>query len=263
MNKEKLRLVASGLEYPQTPDIAGQLIVRLRTPARSRFSFKALAWSLTLIVILCSSLMLLPPVRAAIIEFIQIGVVRIFPSPASPTVEPVATATPESFAPNTATPASDLPSLNSFLDKIAGETKLINAQQIASYPILLPTYPSNIGAPDHVYVQDVDGAMTVLVWLDRQQPEKVILSLHFIPSNSWVVSKFGPVVIRETQVDGRKAIWAEGPYPLKLRNGDIEITRLIEGHVLIWSDGDITYRLETDQGMEEAVKIAESLEPIK
>jgi hypothetical protein len=34
---------------------------------------------------------------------------------------------------------------------------------------------------------------------------------------------------------------------------------LIEGHVLIWKEGDITYRLETDLPVEEAVKIAESL----
>jgi hypothetical protein len=33
--------------------------------------------------------------------------------------------------------------------------------------------------------------------------------------------------------------------------------------VLIWSNGDITYRLETDLSMEETLKIAESLEPIR
>ena len=72
-----------------------------------------------------------------------------------------------------------------------------------------------------------------------------------------------PVVIEETQVNGQRAIWAVGPYPLFLRNGDIQFTRLIEGHVLIWSDGDVTYRLETDMDLEEALKIAESLEPIR
>jgi hypothetical protein len=34
---------------------------------------------------------------------------------------------------------------------------------------------------------------------------------------------------------------------------------LIEGHVLIWTEGEITYRLETDMPLEEAVRVAESL----
>ena len=65
------------------------------------------------------------------------------------------------------------------------------------------------------------------------------------------------------EVNGQRAIWTVGPYPLRLYNGDIEFTRLIKGHVLIWQEGDITYRLETDLSLEEAVKIAESLQPIE
>jgi hypothetical protein len=46
---------------------------------------------------------------------------------------------------------------------------------------------------------------------------------------------------------------------LQLSNGEIDLRRMIEGHVLIWADGPITYRLETDLSLDEAVKIAESL----
>jgi hypothetical protein len=35
--------------------------------------------------------------------------------------------------------------------------------------------------------------------------------------------------------------------------------RLVSGHVLIWEEDGLTYRLETDLSMEEAVAIAESL----
>ena len=34
---------------------------------------------------------------------------------------------------------------------------------------------------------------------------------------------------------------------------------LVEGHALVWEEGDITYRLETSLSLDEAVKIAESL----
>jgi hypothetical protein len=88
------------------------------------------------------------------------------------------------------------------------------------------------------------------------------MSLHFIPEGSWAINKMGPVVIEETHVNGQRAAWAVGPYPLKMRNGNLDITRLIDGHVLIWTDGDVTYRLETDLPLEEAIKIAESLEAI-
>jgi hypothetical protein len=96
-----------------------------------------------------------------------------------------------------------------------------------------------------------------------QQPEHVAMSLHFIPTGSWVIKKMGPVVIEETEVKGQRAVWALGPYPLQMRNGNIQYERLIEGHVLIWEDGVVTYRLETDLTLEEAIKIAESLEPIR
>src|SRR5262245_26963001 len=97
----KLHSLANGMEYPHTPDIAGFVNMRLHTTTRPRFHLtsKALAWSLTIILVLCSSLMLIPPARAAILEFIQIGVVRIFPQTTTPTVEPNRTATPPLVTP--------------------------------------------------------------------------------------------------------------------------------------------------------------------
>jgi len=269
MNEDKLRALASGMDYPHTPDIAGDVTARLRQSTRPRFSFqpfgsaqgRTLAWSLTLILILCSSLMLIPTVRAAVIEFIQIGVVRIFPpEPTTPSGEPVTTATPESFSPATATPA---PSLIPILNQVAGKTTLADAQAKVDYSILLPTYPSDLGEPDYVYIQDMDGNMVILVWLDPEQPKKILMSLHFLPNGSWAIKKMEPTVIEETTVNGEYAIWTTGPYPMHMTNGDIQYKRLITGHVLIWANPDVTYRLETDMSLEEAVRIAESLEPIQ
>ena len=262
--ENRLSSIANGMEYPPTPDIAGSVMTRLRPSTRPRFISRKLAWSLSIVFVLISSLALIPPVRAAIIEFIQIGVVRIFPRSVEPTAEVIQTAIPETMPPLTATPGASIPppSLIPLFENIAGETKLANAQQIANYPILLPTYPPELGQPNHVYVQDADGAMTILVWVDPLDPEDAVMSLHFIPEGSWAINKMGPVVIEETHVNGQRAVWAVGPYPLKMRNGDLDVTRLIDGHVLIWAEGDITYRLETDLDMEEAIKVAESLKPI-
>jgi hypothetical protein len=235
---------------------------------------RTFARSLVLVLVLLVSLLLIPPVRAAVLDFIQIGIVRIFrsePAPAPPPTQipsgmvPVtatSVTTQTTLTPPTVTPAGTQSSLIPLLEQIAGETTLRDAQQAVDYPILLPTHPAALGEPDKVFVQDVDGAMTILVWLDPPQPGQVKLSLHFIPEGSWAVEKFSPVAVRETSVNGGGAVWAVGPYPLRLRNGDIQIQRMVNGHVLIWENNGVTYRLETGASMEEAVRIAESLEPV-
>jgi len=259
---KQLLSISKGLDYPRTPDIAGAVMTRLRGATRPRFISRRLVWSLTVILILFSSLMLIPPARAAIIEFIQIGVVRIFraePTPLAPPNQEI----PSTVVPVTATPVPTSQPLIPILENLAGEMTLDEAQKVVNYPILLPSYPPDVGKPDRIFVQDADGKMTVLVWLDPQHPDQILMSLHFLPAGSWAIKKIEPTHIQETTVNSQRAIWAIGPYPLRLSNGDLDFVRLIDGHVLIWEQGDITYRLETDLSLEEAVKIAESLQPIE
>jgi hypothetical protein len=263
MNFEtQLRSVAQRMEYPRTPDIAGTVSARLRQSTRPRLLSKAAAWSLTLMFILLSSLMLIPPARAAILEFIQIGVVRIFRTEPTPIVTPEPL--PSILAPVTATPVptATQQALIPLLERLAGELTLKEAQARVNYSLMLPSYPADLGQPDRVFVQDADGPMTFLIWLDPQDPGEIQLSLHFLPQNSWAIKKVEPTMLEETQVNGNYAIWAVGPYPVRYESNDLEYTRMIDGHVLIWQEGEITYRLETDLSMEEAIRIAESLQPI-
>jgi|SRR5687767_214518 hypothetical protein len=260
--EQRLISIAKELDYPRTPDIATAVMTRIRPSTRPRFISRKLAWSLAIMLVLVSSLLSIPTARAAIIEFIQIGIIRIFPRPTEPPIDAIGTATPDPITPMTATASLPSATFIPALSLIAGETTFEEAQQIVSYSILVPTYPPDLGQPDYVFVQDTAGAMTILVWLDPRQSDQVLMSLHFIPQGSWAVEKAEPQILEETDVNGQRAIWATGPYPLRLYNGDLDFTRLIDGHVLIWADGDITYRLETGLPLEEAIKIAESLQPI-
>jgi hypothetical protein len=217
---------------------------------------RKLVWSLTILLILCSSLMLIPPARAAILEFIQIGVVRIFRA------EPTPMPPPDQEFPITATPYATAESLIPILERLTGEMTLEEAQQTVDYPLLFPSYPPDLGPPDRVFVQDTNGDMTVLVWIDPQRPDEVLMSLHFLPAESWAIKKMEVTVIQETTVKGQRALWTVGPYPLLFSNGEMDFVRLIDGHVLIWAEGDITYRLETNLSLEEALKIAESLKAV-
>lgn len=246
--EQKISSLSKGLDYPSTPNISASVMKKIRQP---RFISRRLTWSLTLILILLVSLFAIPPVRAAILEFIQIGIVRIFPQTIEPTIQPTSESVP------TVTPA---PSMIPLLDSIFGETTLDEAKQQVNYPILLP---QNFGEPDYVFVQDVEGYIAILVWMNPIQPQSVELSLYFIPNGNWAIKKMEPTVLQETSVNNYKAVWAVGPYPLILYNRyEIKFTHLIEGNVLIWTDGTITYRLETHLSMEEAVEIAENLQPI-
>jgi hypothetical protein len=246
----RLKELAQKVNYPVTPPIAKAVMARISVKAQSPVFSRRLAWSLTILLITVVSLMAIPPVRAAVFEFIQIGIVHIFPR----TEE--RTPTPEMETPVTPTSSALIP----LLEEIMGEITLQEAREITEYPIPLPTYPTDLGEPDRIFVQEVDSQMTILVWLDDENPGKIKLSLHIIPPNSWVIKKVDPTVIQLTNVNGQRAVWATGPYPLLLHNREIDFVRLIEGNVLVWTQGDLTYRLETDESLEEALKIAESLQ---
>jgi len=259
--EQHLVSIAKGMEYPRTPDIATSVRKRLR-PSLPWFVSRRFAWSLTAILVLFASLMLIPPARAAILEFLEIGIVRIFraePTPVTPPQQEV----PPSLIPTAATPTATAVPLIPMLERLAGERSLESAQQLVDYPILLPSYPPDLGPPDRIFVQDAEGNMTIMVWIDPQNPRQVLMSLHLIPPGSWAVEKMDPERIQETTVNDQRAIWAVGPYPVRFSNGNLDFVRLIEGHVLIWTDGEVTYRLETGMTLEEAVRVAESLQPVR
>jgi len=280
-------LIAAGraFSYPATPDIARAVTRRLGAhPARrpTRSPARRLAWALVVVIVLLAGLLAVPPVRAQILEFLQIGVIHIFLTQPTPTATIPPASTPESVviaspaiskisptpvrtATETTPSATPRPSptpIASLLD-LTGETTLAKALDSASFPILLPAYPPDLGLPEQVFLQDMQGQALVLVWLDPADPLRIRLSLHqYVGKDNLTGLKYSPPVVQETSVNGRPAVWTEGPYLLKLTNGDYELVRLIEGHVLIWAQDDITYRLESDLPLAEAVRIAESLQPL-
>jgi hypothetical protein len=217
------------------------------------------SWAAAVAIVLVM-LLAVPPVRAGVLAFLQIGAVRIFPA------EPLMTAAPplgitSAPAGADALPPSPTP-LASVLD-LAGETTLESAQRAVGFPIRLPSYPANLGPPDRVFLQDLGGPAVVLVWLDPNQPSRVQFSLHQLGSGV-DLHKIRPVIVQETTVHGQPALWTTGPYSLEIQPSTAENhyyadRRLVKGHVLLWAEGEITYRLETDTTLGEAVRMAESL----
>jgi hypothetical protein len=193
-------------------------------------------------LLLLSLLMIAPTARAALQDVVRLGAVRIF-----------------THQPTTSTAPAPTP-LSSVLD-LAGETSLEQARHDLPFPITLPSYPADLGAPKHVYVQNLLAPAVVLVWMDKQRPSQVNLTLQELGSDA-IVWKTPPQVIQQTAVHGHLALWVSGRYNLQYRVGDhveYQMRSLVDGHTLIWTEGAITYRLETRLPLPEAIQVAESL----
>jgi hypothetical protein len=201
-------------------------------------------WAAIAALALLSLLLALPPVRASLRGPLCLGSVCIVwggaPSPAA-------------GVQGSPTPTS----LPSALD-LAGRTTLAQALAQAPFPVRLPTYPPDLGQPDDVFLQNLDGTAVVLVWRDPAHPDQARLSLFELSSGAFVY-KFPIQPIAVTSVHGQKALWTTGPYMVELRDGTYDRRLLVTGHVLVWTEDNITYRLETSLPLDEAVKIAESL----
>jgi hypothetical protein len=243
----RLHQTARAFRYPPTPDIAGAVRQRLTRTPRSALR-RRVAWVIILLLISLCMLLAVPQVRAAILNLLRLGGVIIVLEQPTATPMPAQTTTPIP----TSTP------IRSLLD-LAGETTLDQAQQSVRFPIRWPNYPANL--PDRVYRQDIDGAVIVLVWIDPKHVGGIRYSLHILDEGA-LVYKMKPKVIQETTIHGQRAIWTEGPYILQWqrgKNAEWEMRRIVRGNVLIWMDGKLTYRLETDSALEEAVRVAESV----
>ncbi|WIG60079.1 MAG: hypothetical protein OJF49_002827 [Ktedonobacterales bacterium] len=206
-------------------------------------------WLQLAALVLLALLLITPPARAGVASLIRIGAVRIGLG-----TEPSATPAPHSSPTPLPTP---LPSL---LD-LAGATTLAQARAQAGFPIHLPTYPPDLGPPQYVYLQQLDGPMVALVWTDPAHPSTPRLALFEMTSDVFV-QKSQARVVAETTVDGQPALWTEGPYFVAVYSGgQVSYTMrvLVNGHVLVWEEHGITYRLETTLPLDQAVQIAESL----
>ncbi|RIK36868.1 MAG: hypothetical protein DCC57_22120 [Chloroflexi bacterium] len=99
----------------------------------------------------------------------------------------------------------------------------------------------------------------ILIWLAGDDTT-VELALFELGADA-IARKVEPRTLQEVTVRGQRGVWASGPYLVVLGSGAVEIRRLTAGEVLIWEEAGVTYRLETQTGLEEALRIAESLQP--
>lgn len=265
---------ASAFRYPPTPDISTVVRNKLvegalkdngrgakRLPAyKPRRAWVATA--LTALVII-ASLLSVPSVRAFVSD-VYIGVVHIVRGGDNPDLN-VPTVTP------------GVP----WNPRLTGEIDLGSAYSYVSDPsdIKLPTYPADLGLPDHIYYQ-YGSSLLLYVWLEPNDASKARLALYQIPPNVSVSKVVSDGIATESLYinanapisDEKKThgYWIEGPTSFALQYTDenenhiTNADQLLPGNTLVWDDMDsmYTYKLVGETDKTEAVKIANSLKAL-
>jgi len=227
--------LAASFRYPPTPDIAVRRQQALPRPVRR----PRLAWAMAIVLVIAAGLLAVPAVRAAVVEIVKLGAVRIFLG--GPTRTPLP------------------PTGHLSLSELTGETTLEAARTASTVPMRLPSYPADLGPPDRVFLLREFGGIIILIWEDPNYPDLARLALFEIPPGP-IVNKLFPEHVESTSVAGRPAIWAAGDHFVEVIMESRQELVLVSGNVLIWSLEGVTYRLETTLSLEEAIRIAESLE---
>jgi hypothetical protein len=219
----QIQAIAQNLAYPPTPQF------QMVPPARPRST----GWPRAALILLMLGLfsMAVPQIRAAVLEFLRIGAVTIYLDGTTESGEP----------------------LN--LDEISGATDLVTAQTLVMFPLHIALDDP----PDRVFVQD--HSLVIFVWLNGSTIDR---ALYQISSYDWrMVKSANPIT--HTEVGTQSAVWVEIQHPIQfLKDGVVrtELSHFVMGHVLIWEQDNVTYRLETPMSLEDARRFAESLTPM-
>ncbi len=257
---------ASAFRYPPTPDIASAVRNRLVEGSyrdngrprgrRHRPAQAGLAMALTVAVLL-GSMFVVPGARAFVGDLYVGAVHLILGGPDQPQRD-ISASTPV------------IPGA-SWNPGLAGETNLASIAGNWPGALKLPTYPSDLGLPDHIYYQSVNYDLFLYVWLDPTNPARPRLTLYQVPMTT-AASKIIPSGTRMTDVMVGTSYgeWIDGPTTLQLQYYDANGSKiwsadqLLDGNTLLWKDMDngYTYKLVGDLTQDEAIRIATSMEPL-
>ena len=252
--------------FPGTPEIAGDVgaLIQAQEPPlvareRPRFDWRLVAIIALVVAVLVAALAV-PGSRTAIADFFGIEGIRVEVG------QDDDAALPES-------PTSIGGSL------LLGErTTLNDVSGTVPFGVVAPS-DAAAGEPDEIYLNQRSGVTVVglLYEAGDELPEigetgVGMLLLEIDSTNAGVIFVKKTVVgggdLDMTEVNGSSAYWIEhGVLAVEPVQGlmldELGSESRRSGNVLIWSDGEITYRLETDLPMEDAVRIAASLEPVE
>ena len=232
MTELERALVAIGrdLDFPAEPDLAGAVRTRLE---RRRFRLRFVALAAAVVALAVGIAMAVPPARSAILRFFHIGAASI------ERVETLPPARERPLAAGLGRPLARRP-----------------AELRAHLAIKLPRLE---GAPPTRYYAQPGLIATLLRYRDTP-----ILLAEMRNEQVFLFKKFaGPPTRVEPVELGVNGIWLEGgrhvlTWQFGLGNTKQIATRLA-GNVLVWYDGERTFRLEGDLDKDQMLELARKI----
>lgn len=280
-----LREIAGRLDYPPTPDLVAAVRRRLESrpvplepPRRAWLRYRrALTLAAAVLLFLAVSLMAFSPgLRTAVADRLGLRGVVITsgtpvstPTPAPPTPTQQAIALTPAGSPTPSATASPPPEAS------LGLGELVTLDQARAWLNFAVTVPSidGLGPPDAIYLDTASGSDVVwLVYLPRAGllPEASTTGVGLLVAE-FVGSVEQPFVQKglapETQVvpvtvNGDQGYWIEGElHSLIFRDAAGQYRTQegrLAGNTLLWTHGDVTFRLEAQISEAEALRIAAS-----
>jgi hypothetical protein len=235
--EQRLADLGDWVEFPSAPDVLPAVTGRIARRQRQRI---ALLLVLVLVAVAAAVVATSPDARSSILRWMGIRGVEIERVPALP---PVASLTGTEAFGRPTTPAA--------------------AQEAVDFRLRAPKL-AGLGQPDRVYVDgSVPDGLVTFVWGPLGRP-RLLLSewrgntkVHFHKLVRFAAST------KRVRVDGDPGIWVSGPpHAVFFRDADgafAETPVRLAGNVLLWMRGDLSYRLEVDAPLADALEIAEAV----
>ena len=234
--EQELRALGDTVVVPDPPDV--RAAVRARIEVRQPRTIRSMRprWIAAVVVaLLATGLVASPQARAAVADVLRFAGVDVqWGSDADD-----APRVPESPLPG-AEPAS-----------------LVAARELAAFEIGVPAL---LGQPDRVVVADRARVVSLLY----AGPDGRIRLDEFDGRLEPIFFKTVDTSARSAPVDGDPGWWLPRPHSVRYvdRDGVVhDETARLAASTLIWESDDVSYRLEADVELDEAVRIAESMEP--
>jgi hypothetical protein len=247
-----LRDLGRTVAWPDTPDLAPAVRTEIdrgaevrplrRRPVRRAVVLAAAA----MLVVLGGLVALSPGIRAAILELFSLPGVRI---------------EVEETAPPTGSPGAEIRPL------FGRRVSLAEARREVSFPVGLPP---TLGRPDDVYLLGSGPRALVTVAYrsapgiaaDQETGYAVLLTeLRGRPTED-LVKKVGlETRVIPVTVSGEQGYWVEGPHLVYVEapGGPVADEPRLTGNTLLWTGGPVTFRLEADVSLRQAVELARTV----
>ena len=224
--ERRLQALAAAVEWPQEADLARAVVLpSRRRPLWARPQVRvALALVAALVVAFSTVLVASPATRSAVARLLGFPGVAVEVG-----TEPLPTA--------------------SGID-LGSAMTVTEAQVLVDFPL------RTLALPDPQVSYDA-GTRAVHIRYRGQGGPVLLTQLRGNADLGFVKQARG---IKPTMVGGDFALWATGPDHALLRTEDGRVLQAqLSANALLWSQERVTYRLETDSGLEAAVRLAESL----